>query len=37
VAKAGIEAIWQALGHNVGVLIAKKWLGTGGIVRPQLT
>lgn len=34
--KAGTEALWQALGHNLCVLMAKKWLGTGGILRPQL-
>jgi transposase len=34
--KAGMEALWQAIGHNVCVLIAKKWLRTEGILRPQL-
>jgi len=34
--KAGMEALWQAIAHNVCVLIAKKWLRTEGILRPQL-
>jgi transposase len=34
--KAGTEALWQALAHNVCVLLGKKWLGTEGIIRPQL-
>lgn len=34
--KAGTEALWQALAHNVCVLIANKLLGTGGILCPQL-
>lgn len=33
--KAGTEALWQALAHNVCVLMAKKWLGTGGRLRTQ--
>jgi transposase len=33
--KAGTEALWQALAHNVCVLMAKQWLGTRGILRTQ--
>jgi hypothetical protein len=34
--KADTEALWQALAHNVCVLLRKKWLGKVGIIRPQL-
>jgi transposase len=34
--KAGTEALWQAIAHNVCVMMAKKWLRTEGILRPQL-
>jgi transposase len=34
--RAGTEALWQALAHNVCVLLAKQWLGSGGRLRTQL-
>jgi transposase len=33
--KAGAEALWQAIAHNVCVLLSKKWLGRGGMLPPQ--
>jgi transposase len=33
--RAGTEALWQALAHNVCVLMAKAWLGKEGILRTQ--
>jgi hypothetical protein len=35
-AKALAEVLWQALAHNLRVLMKKKWL-SGGIIRPQTT
>jgi len=34
--KVQTEALWQALAHNLCVLMAKKILGIGGIIRPEV-
>jgi transposase len=33
--KVQTEALWQALAHNLCVLMSKKILGIGGIIRPE--